>query len=487
MSGFRISGLGSGVDFSLYVDAIIKAEQESLARTLGRREVNAASKQAVFSNIRGGLNQLRSTINSFKNSGDFKKKVVSISNPNVVAGVASQNALNQSAKLSIQSLAANEVQKIEFTSLDSPVTNSTGEVSVNVRGTEFKFEVQAGTTLAELAAIINAQNIGITASAFDNQDPDDPNPAKLTITDNQSGIHLAGSSNMTFDLGELTEFEDEAVTTLVEASNAEVTINGQTVFSKNNVLTGVLPGLTLTLTGLTGEGEEVDISVNDSIQGSAQKIQQLVDTYNEMVSILRQATAFNPNDPSERSPTSGDSTLRNVLTRLQTDFLSSLQSLPEQTQDGKFSIRSMSDLGVTSNFSLDDPSQNGTLAFDAGQFNNLVTNKFEDVIAFFEGTVVGGEKFDGWVDKLDKAMDSFLNSTAGSVTSKIKSYSDQLNRISREKRERLEKIVAKEERLTMRFARLEGQLAQLNAQQSTLEASIQSMQLNNTAIARRNR
>lgn len=486
MSGFSVSGLGSGIDFSLYVNAIISSEQEALARTLGRREVETASKQAVYSNIKGAVSSLSASINSFKFSGDFKKKVLNFSDPTKISGTASLDALNQTAKISVQSLAQNEVQRFEFTDVEDSVTSATGEVTINVRGEEFTFEVESGTSLKDLATQINDQNIGVTAAAFDNQDPDDPLPAKLTITDNQAGDYDGGTPNVTFDFSNLTLLTDSPVT-VVTGTNAEATVNGITVFSESNTLKGVLPGVNLVLNDVTEEGEEISLTVTESIEGSASQVASLVEKYNSVVQAIRQAIAFNPNDPTQSSPTSGDSTLRNVLTRLQNDFLGTIDSLPTETDDGENSIRSLADLGVNTNFDVDDPSLNGTLTFDQSEFNSLVVSDFEDVITFFEGITIAGTPYDGWVDKLEDTMDSFLGSTDGAISSKIKSFSEELNRINKEKIEKLERIAAKEERLTLRFARLEGRLAGLNAQQSTLDASIQSLQLNNQAISRNRR
>ena len=121
MSGFKISGLGSGIDFSAYVQAIISAEQQKAANTIGKREIVAQSAQLAYNNVKGALQSLSALIKGFKFSDGLKVKTAKSSDSEVFTGTAQLSALVQSVQLRVESLANNEVSRTSFTGVENIV------------------------------------------------------------------------------------------------------------------------------------------------------------------------------------------------------------------------------------------------------------------------------------------------------------------------------------------------------------------------------
>jgi len=490
MSGMGISGIGSGVDWGQYVDAIVKAEQQAIANTLGRREVVSSAQKTVFANAKGTIDALAAAIRNFKFSGEFKVKSVTSSNSDFITGTASLAATKQTLKVEIEKLAQSEVQRYTFASLQDSVTNSDTSISVTVRGVAHTIEIPAGTTFEGLRDKINAARIGVTAAAF-NSDDGTGEPARLTISDNVVGDqdNVDTTANVTFDfstlLGTLSTQDDDTnpVTAshfIRKAQNANVRINGDLVVRNTNTISDVIPGVTLNLLQAE-DGTEFTINIVESTKDAAAKVKDLVDKYNDVLKLLKSSVVYDPNLSQQTNPTAGDSTLRNVMSRLQSGFMQQITSLPNATGV----IRSLSDLGVTSTFNSSDPASNGVLSFDATKFNAALNSNYDKVVQFFEGLDADGTQYKGWADTLDEVMKTFTGGSTGAITGKIASLDSDLKRITDEKIKKLERLSAKEERLRAKFARLEGQLAALNQQQSTLTQSIQALSLNNQAIANR--
>ena len=99
---FSISGLGSGIDWQVYIDNIIAADQDVMARTLGRRQAKLSATQVTTSNIQGLAESLKTIVRGFSFAKDFKTKTVSSSNSSVVTGVSTLSATNQSFQVELQ-------------------------------------------------------------------------------------------------------------------------------------------------------------------------------------------------------------------------------------------------------------------------------------------------------------------------------------------------------------------------------------------------
>ena len=91
-------------------------------------------------------------------------------------------------------------------------------------------------TLNGLAAAINGQKIGVTASVIN-----DANGARLAIVSNTSGS--AGNISVSNNTTGLT-FNQAAT-----GANASLTVDGVPVNSTSNTVSGVIPGVTLNLAG----------------------------------------------------------------------------------------------------------------------------------------------------------------------------------------------------------------------------------------------
>jgi flagellar hook-associated protein 2 len=482
MSGFNISGLGSGIDWNNLISSVIDADTQALINTVGRREVTLSQQQAVFSNVKGAMTNFRTSIQAFKSAGNFRTKVSTSSDQNIITASASATATPQNVKVKVLSVATQAEARLSFEGTDSIVhTGDEVEATIKVRGVERKLTIPNGTTLAELADIINAANIGIRANVYESNDGTDT-PARLNITDVAMGpwenpedlpnIEFTDFANVLSNIS-----EDP---TYIEPSQTVVEIRGEQIVRNNLIISDVLPGVNLQVKAADPE-KEITISITESTANAGNAVKKMIDSYNQVIGTLRQALAVDLSQDVQENPTAGDSTLRGMLTQLQSNITSVVQDLPEGN-----SIQSLADLGVTSIRSSSDPAQNGFLQFDEAKFNAAIGPKFDEIVQFFEGYRDSNDtKVPGYVDKMDDLMQSFLATQTGAIEAKLNGLRESLKTLNVEKLRRIEFIERKEERLTLRFARLESQLASLNSQQSQLDSAITSLNNTQQQISRR--
>jgi len=496
MAGFGIGGIGSGIDWGALVDASIKGDLESLQRTIGRREVFLNAERTVFSQLQGGMGALRTSINAFKSSGGFQTKTFTSSDTSVVTGAAGPNAGVQSAKIEVLSLATNASARLKATSTDA-VVNSGEDTTIkfNVRGSAKEIEVPEGTTLSELATLINNSNSGVTATVYNTNDGTD-NPVRLVITDNMLGKWDAPSGD---DSGEDPVEDPEAGNNIqfvnfasvldgIEADpeylapeSTVVRINGEEIVRNNHVVSDVLPGVTLNLNSAK-PGEEITINIGESTSGAKAAMKKMIDSYNEVYKFLAAALKSDPAETTQKNPTAGSSSLRSIMTQLQSAMTAPIYG------SGGTKFNSLTDIGVTTIRNDTEAHRNGQLELDEAKFDSLVKSDFDDMVAFFEGFVnEEGKKEGGFAHKMEDLMKGFLQSGSGAIPAKIASLNSSIARVTKDKERRLEQIQRKETRMVERFARLESQLAALGSQQGQLESAIQSMNNTSSFIANRGR
>ncbi len=165
-------------------------------------------------------------------------------------------------------------------------------------------------SLATVVANINAAGAGVTATAVQVGD----NLYRLQLASNNAGalngVSMAASE---FDAG-IGGFVD-----LTTASDAKLTVGtgagAYEVTSASNTVSGLLPGVTVTLKQTTAADAPVTITASRDVGAIAAKVQALVDAANKVKSSIDTATAYDK-DTNQASPLTGDSGARRIMFEL---------------------------------------------------------------------------------------------------------------------------------------------------------------------------
>ena len=168
-------------------------------------------------------------------------------------------------------------------------------------------------SLATVVGNINAAGAGVTASAVQVG----LNTYRLQITSNTAGAN--NGENI-----DASSFNDNVggFLTLTAASDAQVTVGtgsgAYTVSSSTNSMSGLLPGVTLTLKQQSTIPVTVTVSRDD--QGIADKVQALIDAANAVQTTVAGLTKYDPSS-NTASPLTGDPTATNLMSALTTAFI----------------------------------------------------------------------------------------------------------------------------------------------------------------------
>ncbi len=183
------------------------------------------------------------------------RKKVAVSNPEAIRVIAGRKAADQTFTVGIDSLATHEIWMTKFQTMESAVTNSDQTLTISVRGKDYPIAVASGTSLQQLAELINAQKIGIIASVYDTGDGSSES-ARMTVTDLLSGkSNPEQTRGVNFNLGfsstltNLTTY-DFGSKPLIEGLDSKINLNGLTkdpIYRDSNVIADLFDYVKITL------------------------------------------------------------------------------------------------------------------------------------------------------------------------------------------------------------------------------------------------
>ncbi len=317
-----------------------------------------------------------------------------------------------------------------------------GETRQRIDGSfEFRVEVDADDTLADVETKIDELGIDVSASIVNDGSGD--SPFHLVISSLVSGrdgqLTLdAGSTGLSFD-------------TLVEASDAVVFFGGAgatnpiVLTSSTNTLSGVLENVTIDLVGTSDE--PVELSVSRDIERIVTDLGNFVSSFNGALDSIDEHTSFDP-ETGDRGLLFGDSAVNQIRNRLRTVAITRVPGAPE-------GLNRLVLIGVSTG-------NGGRLSFDENKFRDLFNEDPEAIEALFTAEEGGiGDRMEEILDDLTNSFDGLLPRRDRLLGDREELFNDRISRLE-------DSLARKRSRLQRQFQGLESALSNLQGAQSAL-------------------
>lgn len=373
-----------GIDVNAAVSAAISAA-EAPETNWENQETTLQNQASALEEIQTDATDVDNDVQALNNlNGPLSATSVSSSNSSIVTGSSVSGTAPGNTVVVVKNLATTD------TWASSTVSSSTaalpaGTVTITGSGgTQTTITVGSGVnTLSELAKAINGDNLGVTANVIT-----DASGSLLTIESDTSGS--AGEFSVTSSAPTSFGFNEA-----VQGNNASLTINGVSITSASNTVTGAVPGLTLNLLSAS-PGTQVTLAVSHNTSQVSATIQQFVSDYNTLI----QAVNAQYTDTG-----SGEGVLASdpIVNTLQTALLDAVD-YTYKPPSGTTTVSNLTSLGISVN-------KNGTLSVDTTTLNSALENDFGDVQRFFQGTALNG-----FANSLDEQLSTFLSPADGAFT-----------------------------------------------------------------------
>ena len=449
-----VDGLVSGLSTSSMISQLMQVEaapQTRLKSKVNTAQTVVASYQSVnsrLSSLKGAgdaLSQLSSwrAIKATSTSATVTATAVA-----GTAGTAGTTTFNVTALAKSQISTAKVDTTGDVTSGDTitvtigPLDGSLKADGVTPNDTTYTIDVSADKSAKGIADALNAKGIGVKA-------------AVVTTGGAQNILQFSGTKTGSDFKFSIDGF-DPGVSNVAEAGNAQLQIGGgedqggYNVSSSSNTFTGLMPGVTMTVSKLEND---VTVTATQDVDGLADKFQALVDAANNTLAEIGNQTAYDAST-NRGSPLTGDFSVRNMAQKILSTVSQGLTfDDPKSTTTPKAQIKfgSLSQFGVQLN-------RTGQLSFDAEKFKAQYA---ADPSAIQQAGIALGDTFESLADKQTTNITSVItgrNNEIDSLNSQISNWDIRL--------------ATKREALQKRYSDLEVSLGTLKNQSSWLAGQI---------------
>ncbi len=319
--------------------------------------------------------------------------------------------------------------------------------------------IAATDKLSDVVSKINSAGAGVAASIIN--DGSGATPYRLNLASRNSGsagrLSIDGTAaGMNF-------------TTLVQGQDAVVVYGGNSngtgglvSTSSTNAISGVVPSLTVNLSGIG----HTTVNVTNDSSKIGDTIQTFVDSYNKVVDTIATDTQFDSSNPANSGPLFGNSTVQQVLQNLGGIF--------GKIFTGVGQFKTLAAVGLTIG-------QDGTLSFNSNTLDAALATSAADVKSLFttnkaavttnltsNPVVIGSPAVKGVGATLSDLLDKFTNAQTGLLFAETDSLATQTTQLNKRVTQLQDLLTIKKNQLILQFASLETTISQLQSQSSAI-------------------
>jgi flagellar hook-associated protein 2 len=439
---------GSGIDVTSTVDAILEidaAPEEALQQQVTSLNTQTSALQSLQSDITA----FQSSIEALTDyTGDFSALSVSSSNNDVVSATAANGTATGTHTVTVTNLATTSSDySTSFSSATAalPTGQFTLQVGTNAAVTIPVDSADSTDTLNGLATYINNQNPGVKASVIT-----DSSGSRLALVSQTSG--LAGEIILSNDTTG-TKGNGMGFTDAVNGKDASLTVDGIPVDSASNTVTGVIPGVTLTLSGQSSS--PVTIGITPDLTSLATDINNFITSWNTLIQAVNSGTQYNSS-----TGTTGTLTGDTSVDFVQQQLLSSIAS----SMSGNNGVVNLQSIGI-------EMQDDGTLSVDSTTLNNALENNFSAVQNLFQSTSGVGQTLQTSLDSLTDPITGALNVDMNGISSEITDLNSQISDFQAQLRNTQAQLTAEYSTINTTLEQLPETLAEINDQLNALNPS----------------
>lgn len=345
----KVGGITSGLDTEAIIDGLMKARRMPAVNietkiTTNTTKISALSEfNSKVAGVTTALDALRGNPGNSGNVFDTKKisgTVAAASGTpsdidSLLVATVDSTAQNMSHTIKIEKLAAaHQIRSDMYTSTTTALSTlgvTPGDFTVGGK----TITVSSTDTLLDLRSKINNAGAGVTASIVSA----DSNTHYLVLTSSETGtanaLNFTTGGALTDQLGLTTTGGTAIKNQLVQASNAEITVDGITgIVRSTNEIDDVIPGVTLSL--LKEEpGTTITLKVEPDLSAIKTVISDLVTAYNDIRGYMaEQRTAADWNDDgtvgeNEFGPLAYEQLLRDIVSQLGDMAAATVEGAPD--------------------------------------------------------------------------------------------------------------------------------------------------------------
>src|SRR5882762_9113625 len=270
------TGLGQCIDVNAFVQLALGGDQANI-NNLQSQETGINTQSSALAHITSTLTLLKSAASALNDPlGVVNSELAASSNSNAVTATAASTATAGTHTIAVTSLATTSSFYSDAVAASTTPLATGDTISISAGGTSVATVTVDSTnnTLSKIAAAINSQTAAVQANVIN-----DANGARLAIVSAASGVpgNLAVTGSLHLPNSTAINFHQA-----VAGLNAVLTVDGVPISSASNAVGNVINGVTLNLTGPTGNNPAT-LTVAPDTSSIITAINQFVSSYNKAI------------------------------------------------------------------------------------------------------------------------------------------------------------------------------------------------------------
>ena len=435
-------GLGTGLDVNAIITALVNAQEAGPQAQITNQTNQDNNKIAGLTALQTALSGVQSALNELTSSTTYSTFNATLSTTTLGTVSTLPDAAPGTYNLNVTQLAA--AQKSASAAQPALATVGTGTLNITVAGKTMNVAVGATDTLSAIATGINnaSDNPGVTATIVAGV-----NGNQLVLTSKSTGT--ANAFSVSADSGSssgVTALASSLNTPTTAATDAKLTIDGISIDSPTNSVSGALTGVTLNL-ATTGTSQ---LTVAQSTTPISTAVNDFVSAYNTYANTVSQLQSYN-STTKVAGVLLGDATLSAVQSQIASVLGSKVSAS---------SVGSLASLGLTRN-------ADGTLALNSTTLANTLSSNPSSVQQLFTGT-------SGIATRLSTLVSGF-NSSSGALQSRINNLNKDLTGLSSQQTALNARMAVYQQQLVKQYTSLSSLMSSLNNTSSYLTQAMNAL------------
>jgi flagellar hook-associated protein 2 len=464
MVDIAFTGIGSGLQVSEIVDAIVGAERAPFESRLNRRQAAITTDISAVGALKGALQNVADSIENLASADKYQQRNITGSD-DFIALSSTKNAEVGSYSVQVDQLAS--THKLVSAGIDSSEAVGEGTLTFASGSNSFDISVSSSATLSDIRDSVNdsLDNDSITATiitddngqhlVFTSKETGLANAIKVTTNDvsDANNIDNVGLSRLAYDADSASPTYATNLLETSAATDAKITIDGSLVVTNSsNEFVDAIDGITITAKKVHDD-DISKASVSENNANIKAGVEGFVKSYNELVDLSKQLGASSENGVG---PLAGDSLLRGVMGKLRQELSSSFASSGDDNL-------TLNQLGIRAD-------RFGKLELDSEDLNAQIALNVQGVQNFF----VGSDDVPGFAASF-KTLTDFYTGPGGLIEGRIDSKTNQLTKIDDERIDFTRRIDSLEARLFAQYNAMDLLVSNLNATSSYLEQQLDNL------------
>jgi len=459
------TGLGSGLQVSEIVDAIVDSERVPFETRLNRKEGTITTDISAVGALKSALQAVEDSVANLANADRYQLRK-STGNDDFITLASNKNAEVGEYSVKVNALA--EKHKLVSAGIDAEEAIGEGTLTLKSGENSFDVAVSDTATLAEIRDAINdsEDNTSIVATiitdnsgqhlVLSSKETGVANAITVTANDVSDGDNAdnAGLSRLAYDTGALPT----PITNLSEsapAADAQITIDGTIVVtSTTNTFDNVIDGVDISVKKAHDVDDDLSkVTLTEDNNNIEAGLNEFITKYNDLVKLSKD---LGKSSEGSVGPLAGDSLLRGVMSKLRQQL-----STPFESSTGE--TLSLSELGVRSD-------RYGVLSLDKDDLDTFIESDVDGLQNFFVGT----DEKPGFAGSIDKLM-NFYTEAGGIIDGRVDGKKNQLDKLDDDRTAFALKMESLESRLLAQYNAMDLLVNSLNATSDYVTAQLDNM------------